>query len=91
METYIKEMTEIVEEHYKANHESAYPINVRLQSYANVNYGIYAIFHVGIGPEMCLYEVIYLLDFDEFRVLCYKFNERFEETIKQNNHEDERF
>ena len=78
METYIKKMTEIVKKHYVANHESAYPNDVRLQSWANVNYGIYAIFHVGIGTEICLYEVIYLLDFDEFRVFCYKFNERFD-------------
>ena len=78
METYIKKMTEIVEKHYVANHESAYPNDVRLQSLANVNYGVCAIFHVGIGTEMYLYEVIYLLDFDEFRVLCYKFIERFD-------------
>ena len=44
METYIKKMTEIVEKHYKANHESAYPNDVRLQSWANVNYGVCAIF-----------------------------------------------
>lgn len=75
---YIKKMTEIVEKHYKANHESAYTNDVRLQSYANVNYGVCAIFRVGIGTEMCLYEVIYLLDFDEFRVFCYNFNERFD-------------
>ena len=84
METYIKKMTKIVEKHYKANHESAYPINVRLQSWAKVNYDICAFFRVGIGPEMCLYEVIYLLDFDEFRVFCYKFNERFDVRIKEN-------
>ena len=78
METYIKKMTEIVKEHYKANHESAYPNDVRLQSWAKVNYGVCAIFSIGIGPEMCLYEVFHLLDFDEFRVFCYKFNERFD-------------
>lgn len=77
MEAYIKKMYEIVKEHYKANHKSAYPNDVSLQTCATVNYGLCAIFHVGIGPEMCLYEVIYLLDFDEFRVFCYKLNERF--------------
>lgn len=78
METYIKKMTEIVKKHYVANHESAYPNDIRLQSWEEVNYAVYAIFRVGIGPEMCLYEVIHSLDFDEFRVFCYKFSERFD-------------
>lgn len=78
MKTYIKKMTKIVKKHYKANHESTFPIVVRLQSWAQVNYGFCAFFHVGLGTEMCLYEVIYLLDFDKFKVFCYKFNERFD-------------
>lgn len=78
METYIKKMTEIVKEHYEANHESIYPNDVRLQSCSLFNNDVRTIFHVGVvDMEMCLYEVIYFSDYDGFRVSCYKLNERF--------------
>ena len=71
METYIKKMTEIVKKHYESTHTPVYPNDVRLNSFQFVNGDVHATFHVGVvDMEMCLYEVVYFLNFDEFRVFC---------------------
>ena len=79
METYIWEMTEIVEKHYKDNHKSDCFNKARLQSCATVNGDIYATFNVGSTyTEMYLYKVIYYTDLYNFRVFCYKLDEMFD-------------
>lgn len=79
MEAYIRKMVEIVKKHYEANHTSVHSNDVRLQSFNFVNGDVYATFHVGVvAMDLCMYEVIYFLEYDEFRVFCYKLAEHFD-------------
>ena len=54
METYIKKMTEIVKEHYKANHESAYPTMLGF-SLGQQLIMVFALFSVLVSDRKCVY------------------------------------
>lgn len=79
MEAYIKKMREIVTNHYEHSHCAVWPNYVMLDSFQFVNGDVHATFHVGVtSAEMCLYEVIYFQNYNEFRVFCYKYTEQFD-------------
>lgn len=78
METLIKKMTEIVKNHYKPRHAHDYVCNVWLNSFQFMDGDIHATFRVDTAKEMYLYEIIYFLEYDGFRVFCFKLDDQFD-------------
>lgn len=79
MGTYIKEMKKIVLEDLKSKNYNFDVKDIRLNSFNELNGNVECYFIVGsLSETLILYRVIYFLDYNEFSVFVFKFDETYD-------------
>ena len=79
METCIKEMKKIVLEHLKSKNNNFNAKDIRLTSFNELDGNVECCFLVGLlSKTLILYRVIYFLEYNEFSVFVFNFDETYD-------------
>ena len=79
METYIKEMKKIVLEHLKSKNNNFNAKDIRLASFNEMDGNVECCFLAGLlSKTLILYRVIYFLEYNEFSVFVFNFDETYD-------------